>query len=473
MKKRVVKAQQTKKSGLPMKVQSALKDRAQLAAYLGMQFSGSRDLYSVFGYPTKLLFENYLAKYLRQNIAKRIVNAPASATWRNPPVLGFSTSLRDTSEAKSFLTSWESVVRKFKVWSIFERADRLAGLGNYSILLLGFNDTSQAKDFACPVSDAELLYIHTYSQPMVSIKELDMETSSARFGQPLIYQINMGDAFKGVATNSLTAFPTTNVDVHYSRVVHIAEDAMENPFIGTPRLQNVYNDLEDLAKVSGGTAETYWLAGNKGMQIDVDKEAELGEDDEAALEDEIEEYQHQLRRFIRTRGVTIKDLKSDVPNPKQTFDMIIALISGTTGIPQRILTGSELGQLASDQDRANWSDRIKERRVTFAEPCVLLPFKERLIGAGVLPKVDLSEVIYDWPPNFQLTPLEEAQSQAQKARAAINLAKMLSENPILTLGESRGVIGFPAEPPEPLPEPQKKPQPPTSSPGTQLEVPTE
>jgi hypothetical protein len=52
----------------------------------------------------------------------------------------------------------------------------------------------------------------------------------------------------------------------------------------------------------------------------------------------------------------------------------MALISAGTGIPQRVLMGSEQGKLAAKQDRANWDNRVTDRQTDFAGPLVLRPF---------------------------------------------------------------------------------------------------
>lgn len=414
--------------------------RFGLSRMAGIQFGGKRDLYQVFGYKTSLTFNDYYAKYKRQDIAKRIVNAPASATWRNPPKV---------SATQQFTKDWNELEERLKLWGQIERVDRLAGLGQYAILLLGINDSKRldqpvTKDYA-----NELLFVKPYAQTSVDIIELEDDITNERYGLPKMYRIKASDT-KEDSSGTQISFKFKEQKVHWTRVVHVAEDCLESNYLGTPRLEGVYNLLDDLLKVSGGTSETYWMASNRGMQIDIDKDAQLTEDDAQDLSDEVDEYQHELRRVLRTRGVTVKNLGGNTPDPKNTFDMIISLLSGTTGIPKRVLTGSEAGQLASDQDRANWADRIKERRTTFAEPNVLLPLITQLINAGIMPDVALTKVNYEWPPNFQLTPLEEAQSMAQKARAAINLSKQYSKGskPITTIEEAREMIGLPGQPKE-------------------------
>lgn len=464
-----------------LRVMSDLLTRSGLNSLLGLSFGGKRDIYKVFGWKKNLTYTDYVLKYTRHGIAKRVVEAPASATWRNPPTLSVTNT--DTAppnpdksnvpvnlvSTQAFIAAWNKVAEEFDIWSNIERADRLAGLGNYSILLLGYASGGAMDTPVTPRVGNELLYVQPYSQQQAWIKTLDADPTSPRFGLPTLYTIKLG---QGIQSQNQVAFgigqlqqqvSVPDFDVHYTRVVHIAENLTTSNFLGTPRLEAVYNDLDDLEKVSGGSAEAFWLGANKGMQLDVDKDMDLDPADAAALDDEITEYQHELRRVIRTKGVKVNPLNGNVPDPKNTFGMILSKISGATGIPQRVLIGSEAGQLASDQDRANWSDRITERRKHFAEPCILNPLIESLANAGVLPEVEETDYAYIWPPNFQLTPLEAAQTMAQKARAAINLGKMFVDGqPVMNQVEARDILGLPAEPVTggPVPKPILLPSPP-------------
>ena len=225
-------------------------------------------------------------------------------------------------------------------------------------------------------------------------------------------------------------------------MLHIAESTLEDDVYGLPRLQKVYNLLDDMLKVAGGSAETFWLTSNRGMQFDVDKDAMLDEDDEAALSDEIEEYFHNLRRFIRTRGVKMSSLGSDVADPSGVFAVLIALIAGASGIPVRILLGSERGELASEQDRSNWANRVEERQTHYATPQIVEPLIERFIAFDTLREPNgVIQVV--WPDAFAPSPLERAQTMAQKARAATNFSKALeSENPFITPEEAREMLGL-------------------------------
>jgi hypothetical protein len=102
------------------------------------------------------------------------------------------------------------------------------------------------------------------------------------------------------------------------------------------------------------------------------------------------------------KGVDVKTLGSDVADFSGPVKAIIELISAATGIPQRILMGSERGELASSQDATNWNDRIRDRRTLWAQPYVVRPFVNRLISVNALPKPKNNKFITRWPEGQSL-----------------------------------------------------------------------
>jgi uncharacterized protein len=416
----------------------AMMNRAIMAARAGMQFGNKRNLYEVFGYNKAPRYEDLYAIYLRQDIASRVVDAPATAIWSRPPAV---------TGNDEFNAKWQKLLQEQQLWSLFDRLDKLAGIGKYATLLIGVDDIQSTQDLAKPVapnSDARILYLQPYGESSAQINKFSADVTSAKYALPELYNLSPNDP-ASVVTGRTSQMQKLTLLAHESRVLHVAEGGLEDNIFGLPRLEKVFNLFTDLAKVVGGTAETYWLTANRGMQINIDKDLELSEDDAAALSDELDEFQHQLRRYVRTRGVEMKPLGTDTPDPEKTFNMLIALISGTTGIPKRILIGSEAGQLASEQDRANWADRIDERRTMFAEPVILRPFIMKLQEMQLLP---MCEVTIVWPDAYTLSPLERGQSRAQEARAAVNLQRALTDankeslDPVISREEARKLLGY-------------------------------
>lgn len=416
-----------------LRAASVLLDRVQLAWRAGIGFEGQRDYYEIFGWKRVLTHADFRAKYQRQDVARAIIDRPADAVWSDPPKVKIND---EPSE------EWDELVIKFSLWNIFERADRLTALGQYSILLLGLDDGAALERPVNIGTKTELLYVQPHGQWNATIRTVESDTSSSRFGLPSVYDLQLPD-LTAVGKTGTASRPALPIQIDWTRVIHSIDNPLDDNVFGVPRLESVFNVLDDLMKVTGGTAEAFWLEGRGGLQVDVDKEMDLQQEDADDLEDEFTKYYHNLSRFLRTRGVTTTQLGGKVPDPSGTFKVLVSLLSAATGIPQRILLGSEAGALASTQDRANWAERIVERQRTFAEPNLLRPFIERLQLFKILPE---GTVTVEWPSAFKQNPLEEGQAWAQFARAIVNASRQAEKGfPIASLEEIRERFGLPRE----------------------------
>jgi uncharacterized protein len=410
---------------------SALISRMSWLARAGLTHADARDLWTVFGYSRTLTPQDLFIKYKRQDVAKTIVEAPADAVWTRPPVIHAD---------QAFVDGWNGLVRDFQIWSVLNRVDYCLGFGRFGIIVIGLNDGKKL-DQPATGTNHKVTYLQPYSEMSVDVQEYQVNPADARFGRPLYYNIKLNESTSSEQIRGVSALPSINFRVHWTRVIHIADNIIEDPVFGTPRLEPVYNLLQDLLKCAGGGAETFWLTANRGLQIDIDKDMETSPESEAAMQAEVDEYYHNLRRFMRTRGVKMTELSSKVADPSSNIRTIMSLIAACTRIPQRLLMGAEAGQLASEQDRANWAERVDERRTKFAVPAALLPTMARFTALGILPEP--GELSFEWPEAFILGPLERAQTSAQKARSAANLSKVLTDQPkFLTVDEARNIVGL-------------------------------
>ena len=222
----------------------------------------------------------------------------------------------------------------------------------------------------------KLLYVKPFSEYSAQIQQYETRTDNERFGLPTLYRIEMHNP--GVSTS-------TTLYVHYSRIIHIPGELLEGEVEGILRLEAVYNRLMDLEKLVGGSAEMFWRGARPGYQGKVDDEYQMTEDDVNKLQDQVDEFEHNLRRMLVNRGVSLEALEQQVSDPKSHVDVQLEMISAITGIPKRILSGSERGELASSEDKNNWLDLIQERRDELAEPGIIRPFIQKCIDGGVLP----------------------------------------------------------------------------------------
>lgn len=387
-----------------MNITSPLLSRMLLALRSGLSFRGARDYYEVYGYKRALTAEDFLGKYQRQDIAGRVVDTPPEGTWAFPPTI---------VDNDAVAAVWQELVDRQIVPAI-QQADKLCAFGQFSILMIGMPGTLTSP--APKVTLDKISYFTAYGTMSVKVKEFETNRASERFGLPTMYTVSSEE-------DKSTGAVRQNFDLHWTRAVHITDIPIQGRLYSAPRMERVFNLLDDILKVAGASAETYWLAANRGLQVDVDKEMTFEPADAEKLTEELEEYQHQLRRFIRTRGVKINNLGSDVSDPSGSFTALMSLLASATSIPQRILMGAEAGQLASAQDRANWAEYLERRRTNMAEPYILRPIFRHLELIGVLSAGQSRKIKFEWPPAFRQNPLEASQTMSAKARALINLSR--------------------------------------------------
>lgn len=385
-----------------LRILSDIADRASLATTAGLTFGGSRDLYSALGYKRDLRPADYRDRYRRNGLAATVVEAAPKATWRGGVAL---VEDEDPDVLTSFEEAWTALEARLNIWAVLARLDVLAGLGRYAVLLVGLPGDLSAERPAS-VSLDEVAYLTPIGEEDATIQKVEEDSASPNFGLPLAYSVRR---LGGKRASKM---------VHASRVIHVADGLLDDRVYGQPRLERVWNWLDDLEKVTGGGAEAFWKRADRGIHVKFDPEKEVDPAEVEKIKASVEEYIHGFRRTIGTVGAELDMLGSDVANFNNQVDALLTLIAGSTGVPKRILVGSERGELASTQDRTNWDERVSDRRVQFAEPEVVRPLVDMLVGMGALPEPEHYDVA--WP---EIESLDEAQKAEVASKwAALNAA---------------------------------------------------
>ena len=391
------------------------------------------------GYPESLGKEEYIALYEREGIAARVVHLLPDESWKDDPEVIES---QDTSVETAFEREWVALERRFRIYNILHRVDRLSGIGHYGLLLLGIND---GKELNLPIEGVEdallaelngkapppttiarnaaprqLLYLRAFSEKHVTIDEYETDNTHPRYGLPRLYTIN----FNEVNTHNSTISPAPQMEskkVHWTRVVHVADDCEESEVFGTPRMQNVYNRLFDLRKICGGSGEMFWRGGFPGINFKVDPLSKgtrgMTDEERDALKAEVTDYISGLQRYIATEGMTAESISPQVADPTAHFEMNLKAIAVSKGCPYRIFTGTEEGKLAGGQDAKAWNGRVNRRRSKHCSAYIIRPVVDRLIILGIVSRP--KEYFVTWS---DLNTTDEA----QKAQNAQHLATAIS-----------------------------------------------
>ena len=405
-------AQEKKFAALSSLFGSGLVGRGRMSQRLaGIQYSGLRDINTVAGYVQQghERFAHYWGLYSRGDIAGRVVDMPANTTWRTPPEI----YEEDHPDGTAFTEAFDDLAKRLKLWQHFTRLDRLAGIGRYGVMLLGvkgvqdFQMTEPLERISKP---SDLIYIAVYHEDNARITDWEADPGNPRFGLPKVYNLRTAVDTKSYQNSSLA--------VHSSRVIHAAENCLEDDVFGRPRLQRLLNRLFDLEKVAASTGEAYWQLCSRILQANIDKDVEVDEPALKELSEHLEEMTHDLRRQFHGQGVKLEWLGSQTPNVSQVGEFFFGLIAAGAGIPKRILFGSELGQLASTTDQATYMGTINERQEQFAEPQILRQFVDRMIEFRVLPKPTTGDYGVIWPTLFEDSEKDRAMANHFRAQIA-------------------------------------------------------
>jgi len=394
-----------------------------------------KDINSECGYPDIVSVADMRTMYDRSDVSARVVKIEPEESWSNVPDIYETEDTNETPWEKL----WKELNNKHNFLHYLERVDILSGIGHYGILLFGIND---GKELSEPVDGVdlmtgsisgnnkyELLYIRPFAESNVTVASKEVDDKSPRYGFPMIYDIEFEE------TNDSNNKTVTR-KVHWTRVLHVADNRDDSEVYGVPRMENVYNRLLDLRKVLSGSAEMFWKGGFPGYSFEVHPELGDAEIDVDGLQEQMEDYSAGLQRYLAISGVSAKSLAMQVADPKGHLESQLKAIAITKGIPYRIFLGSEQAQLASKQDLHSWDRRVARRQNQYLTPLVIRPFIDRLTAYGVLPEMDEFMVVWpdrETPSDIEKTEVAKGITEAMAKYVGGNVAALISPKDFLTM----------------------------------------
>lgn len=375
---------------------------------------GDRDLDKECGYPDVITPAEYMRMYRRGDVAHRVVNLEPDECWKEYPLIYETEEERETAFEKAV----DRLVQSTRLFSYLHRLDRVSGIGRFGVLLVGLDD---GNDLETPApgydvhsavqrsSDAKVLYYRVLGESSVTIVEHESDKKNARYGHPLYYNLLVQEQVDATTTTS------ENLRVHWSRVIHVADNLIESELYGSPRQEAVYNRLLDLRKVAGGSGEMFWKGGFPGLSFEVDpKHGDFSTEERDALREDVRAYAEGLQRYITMVGVSVKSLEPQISDPTNHTKNLLMLIAISKGMPMQSFMGSQQGQLDSPQDTITWKERIALRKERHVTPNIIRPVIDRFIQYGALPEpvAQLDQpnpYIVKWEAMAALNEMERAQ----------------------------------------------------------------
>jgi uncharacterized protein len=375
-----------------------------------------RDYNHEAGYPEthELTIEKYQQMYDREGVSTRVVEVFPMESWLVEPTV-FETEDNETNTA--FEIAWKDLAKDFTenswyedsegnpIWEYLMRADIQSGIGSFGTLLLGIDDGLELHEEATPKKGQKLTFLRPFSQALSSVTNYEQDATNPRYGQPTEYNLSFQNLLN-------QAEPTSGQDqsvkrVHWTRLIHLADNLQSSEQFGVPRQRPVFNYLMNLLKLYAGSAEMYWKGAFPGYSIETHPSMPGEVDiDTSSIKDQMEQMMNTLQRYGSFQDVTLKDHAPQVVDPSPQIMVQIEAICIRLGIPKRIFLGSERGELASSQDTLAWNRRITARQSKYITPRIIVPFVDRLIWLGILPTPKAYNIV--WPTLGLLSPEEES-----------------------------------------------------------------
>ncbi len=379
-----------------------------LSRALGLNHNGKRDYSEIYGYPDSLSGDNgFRLMYLmtqRNGIAARLNWGMPKLCWRN----GFELFENQEKDASQIMGDEIRLLKKSRILDYIERADTLNRIGRYSVLLLGIPDSKALKDPLGKVARnganwLDKLWFQPYAYDSVIINKWNTDETSPRYGMPEEYTLFVND--KDESKNQSTVSSRV---VHWSRIIHLNEGALESDIEGRGYLEPIFNVLLNLDKVCGGSSEAYFRNAKGKIVFELDKEfadffAENSEAEKKHKEN-VEDFTNSFKDQISMSGGKAYTLDTPMYTPKDTILGNMQQISGYSGYPLRVLTGEGAGQLAGSEDRVAMNSLVAARQESFGYR-VVLEILERFRIAGMLNLPDYYDIRF---------PNQEESSEDQK-----------------------------------------------------------
>lgn len=394
-----------------------------------------RDLEKECGYPTgEITFDQYEYMYRRSDIAKRVVDIFPDETWAVNPRLVQSQDPKKKTRLESMWEGYEDDP-EVQPWHYLHRLDVLSGIGTHAVMFIGFDDE---EDLSKPVAGLDdegrpvegrgrankVLYHRLFTPNLAAVREKVKNPKSPRNGFPRVYDLILSDPIDsemGAAADDQDAVP-----VHWTRVLHAADNRMTSELVGVPRMEPNYNRLLDLRKILGSSGEMFYKGGWPGYSIEqmpgVPEDLELDED---SIRDQMDKFYNNLKRYVAFIGAQVKTLAPNIADPASHVEQQLRIIAASMGIPLRIFLGSEAAHLASTQDIQTWNKRVAKRQKNYVEPMLIRPYISRLMAAGALPRV--AKYGIEWKDMNALSDKDKADVSLKKAQAILQYVSSGSE----------------------------------------------
>lgn len=461
------------------RVANASAERARIRN-LSSLFNGTSNtkrqrLYQEFGYPLELCFDDFYRAYRRNAIAGAAVTRMVDGCWEDYPDIYEGDQTKDATKQ----TAWDKRVNKLlkRCWKQVKGADKRNLVGRYSALLIQVKDSKLWSD---PVDKAMVGRLQERALVrLIPVWEAQLD--------PISYDDNQdSENYGAVSMYSFTEIPVQQqrsgqpgriINVHPDRVIILAEGSDDGRLdSGESLLEEGFNKLMDIEKVSGGAAEGFLKNASRQLNFNFSAKTNFAQLARALGVSETElsnAMDEQVRRLNDSTDSAVMMQEGDtsvlsvaVADPEPTWRTILNEFCATVPIPVKVLVGMQTGERASTEDAKDWAKTRMSRRNGFLTD-VITEIVTRFWTLGFIPPAQNEEITVGWSDLLAPSQAEKIANMDKLADVAVKSTNAfgrsaITENEIRAAGEMQALPELDDEVPpdgtKPKPDPLDDPK---------------
>ncbi|OCG58720.1 anti-CBASS protein Acb1 family protein [Gilliamella sp. GillExp13] len=408
-----------------------------------------------FGYPENLTFSDYYKLYKRNSAARGFVERLSDICWIDYPKFIDG----DIREQDTKLTAWEKIVTDLfndKLWASIIEADKRGIVGRYAGLIIQLRD---GKKWDEPVDvnvmnrlnpiDAIVKIIPAWEEQLTAC-EWNNDESDENYGQVTMYQFNE----TSIGNNS--GKPNLSRRIHPDRIIILNETSVINSIDdGESQLEVGYNDLIDMMKYSGGSAEGFLKNASRQVHVNYDADTDMDELERELRRRGFEQPADALNKQIAllnsgtdsaliTSGATANILSVSPADPSSGWTVSANSFAASVRMPFTIIFGQQTGRLASDEDKADYAKRGMSRRNGFLS-VLIKKLVNQLIKLKVIQPLVNGTLTLKW--SDLLAPSQAEKIELMLKMSDVNVKAQQSMGiPVFTPNEIREAGGYEPDP---------------------------